>query len=242
MSYLQSMQKIILSTMLSAVSFLVHAQGPLTVQGDSVITAGGYRIQLSKQGFPEQIDSLLAENIHFHFTRQSDGKDIRLTSGGLHITRDGQAVAWKDTCTSDELRMEVGAGLRSNGYLSYRVKVTALQDLDIKDITMHIPFQPEKAKLIKGLGLPYGPRPDSNYRWKWDAAGQKGPAAAWIGTADEGLQCFLVPGVWDNGGKGGVIVGIKGKSMLLNNYSGPRHLQKGDSLDYYFVLMVTKGK
>jgi hypothetical protein len=117
----------------------------------------------------------------------------------------------------------------------------ALQDLDLKDISMHIPLQPERAKLIQGLGLQYGPRPDSNYRWKW-APGQKNPVSAWIGTENEGLEYSLVPGAWDKGGKGGTIVGIKGRSMLVNNYSGPRHLHKGDSLDYYFVLLVRKGK
>jgi len=220
MSYLQPMQKKILSTMLFVVSHLVQAQ--LTVEGDSVINLRDNRVQLSKQGFPEQINGLLAENIHFHFTRQSDGKDIRLTSGVVHFTRrDKHRAEWNDTSVSDELRMEVSAGVRSNGYLSYRVKVTALQDLDLKDITMHIPLQPEKAKEMKGL------------------AWSNGPASAWIGTANSGLQYSLEPGAWSNAGKGGTVVNIKGKSMLVNNYSGPRHLQKGDSLFYNFGIRAT---
>ncbi len=234
------MQKILLTTTFLTVFHLVQAQ--LTVQGDSLINLGKYQLQLSKQGFPEQIDSLLAENVHFHFFRASDGKDIRLTSDGVHFTRrDRGNVEWNVTNASDELRMEVVASLRADGHLSYKVTVTALQDLDIKDITMHIPFQPEKAKEMKGLGLKGGARPDSNYSWKWET-GQKGPAGAWIGGMKGGLQYSLEPGAWNNEGKGGIIVGIKGKSMLVNNYSGPRHLLKGDSLHFNFDLAAMSGK
>jgi hypothetical protein len=107
----------------------------------------------------------------------------------------------------------------------------------VKDITMHIPFQPARANYMKGLGLAYGPRPDSNYRWKWEED-QKGPVSAWIGTESTGVQYSLEPGAWGNGGKGGIVVGIKGKSMLVNNYSGPRHLQKGEALYYDFSLLA----
>lgn len=235
------MQKIILSTILLAVSFLMQAQAQLTVHGDSLITLGKNNIHLSKQGFPEQIDNLLAENIHFHFTRQSDGKDIRLTPGGPQFTRQKtNRTEWNATSTSNELQMEVNASLKADGHLTYKVKITALQDLDLKDITMHIPFQPGKAKFIKGLGLPYGPRPDSNFHWSWPP-GRKGPAGAWIGMPDNGLRYSLERGPWNNEGKGGIIIGIKGKSMLVNNYSGPLHMQKGKSLQYDFDLQITEG-
>jgi hypothetical protein len=234
------MQKILLSTILLAGYHLTHAQ--LTIQGDSLITLGKTHIQLTKQGFPEQIDSLLAENIHFHFTRASNGKDIRLTPGGTYFTqKKANRTTWNATSTSNELQMEVNASLKADGHLTYKVKITALQDLDLKDITMHIPFQPGEAKLIKGLGLPYGPRPDSNYRWSW-TPGRKGPAGAWVGTPDKGLQYSLGPGPWNNEGKGGIIIGIKGKSMLVNNYSGPHSLKKGGTLNYTFYLRIEESK
>lgn len=234
------MQKILLTTIFLILFHLVQAQ--LTVQGDSLISLRGTRIQLSRQGFPEQIDSLLAENIHFHFTRASDGKDIRLTGGGVRFTRrDRGRVEWNATNASDELRMEVVASLRTEGRLAYKVTVTAMQDLDMKDITMHIPFRPENAKSMIGLGLQNGPLPDSNYRWKWET-GQKGPAGAWIAGAKGELRYSLEPGAWNNEGKGGVVIGIKGKSMLVNNYSGPRHLQKGDRLHFNFDLAAMSGR
>jgi hypothetical protein len=247
---------------------------PLTVKGDSLIDLLGRQIQVNKQGFPEQIrtfftpemtemtatpNNLLAENIHFHFTRQSDGKDIRLTSQGVHFARkEAGTVEWNATNASEELQMDVNATLEFDGYLDYKVKVTALQDLDLRDITMHIPFQQEKAKYMMGLGLKGGYRPDSLYQWKWDVA-NKNQDGAWIGTVNAGLQYslrdehysrplntnfylqkpLLLPVSWGNEGKGGVTVGVKGKSMLVNNYSGARMMKKGDVLYYNFHLLIT---
>jgi hypothetical protein len=247
---------------------------PLAVQGDSLISLLGRQIQINRQGFPEQIrtfftpemtgtsatpNNLLAENIHYHFTRQSDGKDIRLVSSGSHFTRNEPGtVEWNATSQSDELQMAVSASLEFDGYLAYRVRVTALQDVDLKEITMHIPFAPEKAMYMMGLGLKGGHRPDSVYQWKWDVA-HKNQDGAWIGTVNAGLQYtlrdehyvrplntnfylqkpLLLPGSWGNEGKGGISIGIKGRSMLANNYSGARHMKKGDTLYYNFNLLIT---
>ena len=247
---------------------------PLDIRGDTLIRLLGRSIRLSRQGFPEQIqtwftpemtdtsdhpNNLLAENIHFHFVRVSDGKDIRLTPQGVQFTeRSPGTVRWTATSTSDELRMDVSAVLEFDGFLSYTVKVTALTDLDLKDIDMHIPFQPDMGKYMMGLGLKGGYRPDSLYRWKWDVA-HKNQDGAWIGEVNAGLQFSLrdehyarplntnfylqkplvAPSSWANGGKGGIDVGIKGRSMLVNNYSGARHFSKGETLFYNFNLLIT---
>jgi Family of unknown function (DUF6067) len=247
---------------------------PLDIRGDTLIRLLGRSIRLSRQGFPEQIqtyftpemtdttdhpNNLLAENIHFHFIRASDGKDIRLIPRGVQFTeRSPGTVSWIATSASDELKMDVSAAVEFDGFLSYTVKVTALADLDLKDIDMHIPFQPDMAQYMMGLGLKGGYRPDSMYRWKWDVT-HKNQDGAWIGEVNAGLQYSLrdehyvrplntnfylrkplvAPSSWANGGKGGIDVGIKGRSMLVNNYSGARHLSKGDTLFYNFNLLIT---
>ncbi|HVU56813.1 MAG TPA: glycoside hydrolase domain-containing protein [Puia sp.] len=263
-----------LNSTLAQANDVIAPYTPLTVEGDSLVNLLGRQIQVNRQGFPEQIrtfftpemtdmgttpNNLLAENIHFHFTGQEDGKDIRLVSQGVHFTRkEAGTVEWNATNIAEELQMDVNASLEFDGYLDYKVKVTALQDIDLKDITMHIPFQPEKAKYMMGLGLKGGYRPDSLYQWKWDVA-HKNQDGAWIGTVNAGLQYslrdehyvrplntnfylqkpLLLPTSWGNDGKGGIAVGIKGKSMLANNYSGARHMKKGDILYYNFHLLIT---
>jgi len=95
---------------------------------------------------------------------------------------------------------------------------------------------------MKGLGMKYGARPDSMFLWKWKA-GSQDAEPVWIGAPKTGLQYTLAGGPdWTNAGKGGIGIGIKGKSMLANNYSGPRHLQKGDTLRYNFNLFITPGE
>ena len=263
-----------LNSKLAQENSVIAPYTPLGIQGDTLISLLGRRVQLNQQGFPEQIqtfftpemtdtvsqpNNMLAENIHFHFTRKSDGKDIRLTNGGLTYTeRSPGTVSWKANSTAAELSMEVTGSLEFDGFLNYTVAVTAVQDLDLKDIVMHIPFQKEVARYMMGLGQKGGQRPDSMYHWKWDVA-HKNQDGVWIGTVNAGLQYSLrdehyvrplntnfylqkpliAPGSWDNEGKGGIDIGIKGRSMLANNYSGARSMKKGDVLYYNFTLLIT---
>jgi glycosyl hydrolase family 123 len=262
-----------LNSTLAQENTVIAPYTPLVVQGDT-ISLLGRKIQLSQQGFPEQIqtffspemtgysvapNNLLGENIHFHFTRQADGKDIQLKSGGLSfILQQPGTVQWKATNTADELQMDVNASLEFDGFLAYTVKVTALQDIDLSEISMHIPFQQDMAKYMMGLGLKGGYRPDSTYLWKWEVA-TRNQDGAWIGNTNAGLQYslrdekytrplntnfylqkpLLLPSSWGNDGKGGITVGVKGKNVLVNNYSGARHLKKGDTLYYNFNLLIT---
>ncbi|HXB95869.1 MAG TPA: glycoside hydrolase domain-containing protein, partial [Puia sp.] len=263
-----------LNSTLAQENTVIAPYTPLIIRGDTLIGLLGRDIRLNNQGFPEQIrtyftpemteigavpNPLLAENIHFHFTRRSDGKDIRLKSQGLRFTKKTPGtVCWQATNRSDELQMDVSASLEFDGFLAYTVKITALQDIDLKDITMHIPFQKEVATYLMGLGQKGGHRPDSMFHWKWDVA-HKNQDGAWIGTVNAGLQYSLrdehyvrplntnfylqkplvAPGSWANEGNGGIDIGIKGKSMLANNYGGPRQLKKGDTLYYNFNLLIT---
>lgn len=230
---------------------------PLIISGDT-ITLFGRKLQLNPQGFPEQIQTflttemtgytttptnMLAENIHFHFTRQSDGKDMKLGGAGLNFTKKQPGILqWQATSTSDSLRVEVTGTLKFDGFLSYTVKLTALQDLELKEISMHIPFNKDVAKNMTGLGQAGGNLPDSMVSWTWEMS-HKQQVGAWIGNPNAGLQYSLqdekLPSSWENGGRGGINVGIKGRSVLANNYSGPRIMKKGDTLNYDFTLLIT---
>jgi hypothetical protein len=215
---------------------------------DSVVRVKNGQFRIGPSGFPEQIfilspaDSLLAENIHFHFTRRSDGKDIRLKNEGWKFIKEKhRGIEWVSVLSADELRIDIDADLNAGGQLSYAVKITALADLDLKNIVMHIPFRKEMAGYMKGLGVAYGVRPDSMFVWKWP--GVPGAEEVWIGDSGAGLQ-YVLEGApaWANEGKGSISIGIKGKSMLASNDSGPRHLAKGDVRSYNFKLLITSSE
>lgn len=239
---------------------------------DSVISLLGRKVGVNPSGFPAQIqtyfteemtgytdqpNNMLYEPIHFHFTG-TDGKDLKWKNEGVKYTKQtAGTVQWKAVNTNEALQMDVDASLEFDGFMTYMVKVTALKDVSFKDITMHIPVMPEKAKYLMGLGQKGGNRPDS-VGWKWDVA-TKNQDGAWIGTVNSGLQFslrdekyvrplntnfylqkpLLLPSSWGNANKGGVSIALKGKSVLVNNYSGERKMKQGDVLYYNFTLLIT---
>ncbi len=244
---------------------------PLVVKGNEVSLLGR-KVTVNKDGFPSQIqtfytpemteysktpNNLLTEAIHFHFVKP-DGKSMVLKSKGLQFTKtEPGTVQWTAISSNDTLKMEVTASLEFDGFIAYTVKVEALQDADLKDIDMHIPFKKDVAKYLMGLGQKGGYRPD-NFEWKWDVA-HKNQDGAWIGTVNAGLQYslrdekyvrplntnfylqkpLLLPTSWGNDNKGGITVAEKGDAILANNYSGERQMKKGDVLYYNFNLLIT---
>ncbi|MFA6276068.1 MAG: glycoside hydrolase domain-containing protein [Pedobacter sp.] len=240
---------------------------------ENTISLLGRKVELDKNGFPKQIqtffspemtdytttpNNLLAENIHFHFVRKADGKNTVLKDGGIEFTKkEAGTVQWKSKNANDSLQMDVAGSLEFDGFLAYTVKVTALKDVDLKDVTMHIPFNKTAATYMMGFGQKGGTRPEK-FDWKWDVA-NKNQDGAWLGNVNAGLQYalrdekyvrplntnfylqkpLLLPTSWGNENKGGVTIGIKGSSMLANNYTGERQLKKGDVLYYNFTLLIT---
>jgi hypothetical protein len=245
---------------------------PLQTDGN-VISLLGRKIELSNDGFPKQIqtffmeemtglsalpNNLFTEPVHFHFTRTSDGRDMKFKNGGLVFTKkEPGTVQWSAVNTNDTLQIDVSASLEFDGFIAYTVKVTALKDADLKEITMHLPFKKEAAAYLMGLGQKGDLRPDS-VGWKWDVA-NKNQDGAWIGAVNAGLQYslrdekytrplntnfylqkpLLLPSSWGNDGKGGITIARKGDAILANNYSGARLIRKGEVLYYNFTLLIT---
>jgi len=240
---------------------------------DHTISLLGRKVELNVDGFPKQIQTfftqemtsykndptnLVTEPIHFHFTKQSDGQNMQLKSKGVVFTKQSPGTfAWTAMSSNDTLSMDVSATLEFDGFLSYTVKVIALQDIAFKDITMHIPFAKDVAKYMIGLGEKGGYRKEG-FNWKWNVA-SKNQDGAWIGNVNAGLQYslrdekyvrplntnfylqkpLLLPSSWGNENKGGITIGEKGSSILANNYSGERSMKKGDTLYYNFNLLIT---
>ncbi|MEJ5996118.1 glycoside hydrolase domain-containing protein [Pedobacter sp. Du54] len=261
-----------LNSTLAQKNTVIAPYTPLQIQ-DNTISLLGRKVILDKNGFPKQIqtffspemtdytttpNNVLYENIHFHFVRKADGKNTVLKDGGVQfIKKEPGTVQWISKNANDSLVMDVTGTLEFDGFLVYNVKVTALKDVDFKDVTMHIPFNPTAAKYMMGFGLKGGERPEK-VDWKWDVA-NKNQDGAWLGNINAGLQYSLrdehyvrplntnfylqkplvLPTSWGNENKGGVTIGIKGSSMLVNNYTGERKMNKGDVLYYNFTLLIT---
>lgn len=245
---------------------------PLVVKGHT-ISLLGRKIELGQNGFPRQIQTfftremtayaarpadLLAAPLQFRFIKANDGKDLILKSQKLQFTKvEAGTVQWKVISANDQLQLEVSASLEFDGFVAYKVKLTALKDLDLKDISMSIPFHKDVATYMMGLGQKGGYRPD-DFDWKWDVT-HKNQDGAWIGTVNAGLQYSLrdekyvrplntnfylqkplvLPSSWGNGSSGGISIKEDQHAVIADNYSGERKLQKGEVLWYNFNLLVT---
>ena len=145
------------------------------------------------------------------------------------------------------------------GFSPTPVKVIALADVDLKDIVMHIPFQPGAGNLYDGAWARRagtgrtacsGGNGMSRIRTRMGPGSVRSMPACNISLRDEHYvrplntnfylqKPLIAPSSWANGDKGGIDIGIKGRSMLVNNYSGQRQMRKGDTLYYNFNLLVT---
>ncbi|WP_369048900.1 glycoside hydrolase domain-containing protein [Tenacibaculum sp. UWU-22] len=245
---------------------------PLVV-ADSVISLLGRKLILKQDGFPEQIqtfftpemtsigtqpNNLLAQPCNFYFLDDT-GKEIKdwKTTGLKFLKKEAGTVTWQSTSKSKDIEMNVKATLEFDGFLSYTVKVKALNDVSFNDIKFHLPMQPSASKYLMGLGQKGGFCPE-DFRWKWDVA-HKNQDGAWIGNVNAGLQFslrdekysrplntnfylnkpLLLPTSWGNQNKGGIDIFQKQNAVLVNAYSGSRTMKKGEALYYNFNLLIT---
>lgn len=261
-----------LNSAMAQTNTVIAPYTPLAIQ-DSVVNLLGRNIHIGKDGLPAQVqtyftpemtaigttpNNLFTEPVHFHFTDAGNKNFLHWKTNGFRFTRrDAGTVAWDATSTSESLQMDVSATLEFDGFVAYSVKFTALNDVQLNDINLHLPMQPDASKYLMGLGLKGGNRPDT-VQWKWDVA-HKNQDGAWIGSVNAGLQFslrdekyvrplntnfylqkpLLLPASWGNDNKGGIDVFQKGKAVLVNAYSGARSMKKGEVLYYNFNLLIT---
>lgn len=220
---------------------------PLTVKGTSIFLPGK-QLDVNTDGFPAMIQTsfkLITEPIHFHIPRLANHKDIKFKSTALAISKSApDKVTWMVNNTSDSLNMEVKGSLNLYGQMSYVVKITALNNIDLENIRLHIPITPEAAKYVRGLHQTSDERVPA-IDWKWATTG-KDQSKVWIGNTTGGLQYTLqdnkhkaLPISWSNGDKGGIHIEQKGKAILADNYSGEHHMKKGEVLYYNFSMQIT---
>jgi len=165
-----------LNSTLAQKNEVIKPYTPLQVT-DQSISLLGRKVILNETGFPEQLQTfftpamtslsnqpknILAENIHFHITHTATHKDIAFEPQNFHFTlREPGTVKWESTNLSTPLRMDVAGSLEFDGYLSYTVKLIALEDVALDNIRFHIPFDSLSAKYLMGLGNKGGIRPDT---------------------------------------------------------------------------------
>ncbi|HXB94307.1 MAG TPA: glycoside hydrolase domain-containing protein, partial [Puia sp.] len=244
---------------------------PLQVE-DSCISLLGRRLFIGSDGLPSRIQTfftpemtgyaqtpneLLGGPIHFDCLDNAGKKMIFTTGTPTFIATRAGTVEWAAAAVHSDLRMDITGHLEFDGFLQYTVKMTALRDIDLQDISMIIPFRKDMARYMMGLGLKGGDCPHQ-FDWKWDVAA-KNQDGAWIGAVNAGLQYslrdenysrplntnfylqkpLLLPSSWGNANKGGISLTTADSSVLVRNFSGSRRLKKGDTLFFDVTFLIT---
>jgi len=259
-----------LNSTLAQQNDVIKPYTPLVVKDNSIALLGR-KVTLDKTGFPKSIQTFFTPEMTSFSAKAKEvlNQPIKLIAEngtgaevwqpkGLKFTETQPGtVKWTATNTSADLQMDVNGSIEFDGFAAYTIKVTALKDVDLKDIRMEIPFNKNAAKYMMGLNLKGEKRPGS-YEWKWDVA-HKNQDGAWIGDVNAGLQYslrdenyvrplntnfylqkpLLLPTSWGNDNKGGINISEKDNHVLVNNYSGARSMKKGEVLYYNFTLLIT---
>ena len=188
---------------------------------------------------------------------KENGEIMRLTPGKLTFTEQTPLrVIWKVLNTSGECDLECTGRMEFDGFVDYRLKLTAKKSLKVKDIRLEVPVVKGKAEYMMGLGHEGGLR-TADWKWKWDVT--KNQDMLWVGAVNGGIRVkwkaenyvrplvniyyefgpLKMPPSWYNGGKGGVHVAEQGSDVMISAWSGKREMITGEQLNYDFELLIT---
>lgn len=243
---------------------------PVVVEGNSV-TVLGRKLSLGSDGFPTSIESyfdvamtgirrapreLLVAPIAL-VIEDTSGHPIPWISTRPRFLSEAEGRAvWEATSSAGAVQISVRGEMESDGYVTYTVAVHALQETNLQDIRLEIPFNADVARYTMGLGLKGGGRP-ATFDWKWEV--KHNQDAAWIGDVNAGLQFGLqddhysrplntnfylskplvMPASWDNGGYGGCQYRTESSIYRVRCFSGPRIMAAGETQHYDFHLLIT---
>ncbi len=230
---------------------------PLKVQGRTVHCLGR-EVRFAASGFPESIRSndreILAKPGSL-VVEAAEGK-VHWSEGRTDVRSSGPWSVIRETkLTAGGLSLDCRARMEFDGYIGYRVKLTAHSKTAVNDIRLEIPLRKEIAAYMMGLGRKGGYRPKV-WKWVWDI--NRANNEVWIGEVKAGIQCQLkgpkevwnmfdlksegIPKAWGNQGKGGCTITEEAEQVMIRAYSGERTLEPGDELWFNFALAVTPAK
>lgn len=188
------------------------------------------------------------------------GKKQGWNSPAFRIKQDSKGRAsWETINQSKDFSLVVNASIEYDGMLNYNLQLISKNDIKVDDIKLNIPMMPEAAGYILGLGQKGSVRPE-NINWKWDV--KKNQEGVWLGNVNKGLQYVLrdlnyerplntnfyhskplnLPHSWYNQGKGGIRITSQSDLVLCENYTGPRSLSIGDTLNFNIRFLITPFK
>ncbi len=188
----------------------------------------------------------------------ADGEET-LSGGKWRILSQNDAqVSWQLTQKNKRFNVLCTGTFEYDGTVAYQLKVTSLTDIEVRDIRLEVPYTRYASRYWMGLGNKGGYRPDSTFVWHWNV--NRHQDKIWMGNVNAGLNFVFkggnyrrplvniyyalgklkMPDSWGNDGLGGIdIADTPNDQVLLTAFSGPRAMQKGESLQFDFDMTIT---
>ena len=184
---------------------------------------------------------------------------VTITSPLKFGKKEDGTVSWTATGKAGALEITVLASMEFDGFMNYQIKVKAAENTSVDDIALLTSMPATTAKYRLGMGYEGSLRPKSD-QWKWNV--ERNQEGFWFGDVNAGMQCLFraenyrrplntniykmqplnMPPSWFNDGKGGISYKEKGNQVDIKTYSGSRTLQKGEELNFDFLVLVTPFK
>lgn len=182
----------------------------------------------------DKTSAFLYEPVHFHLVQSSDGKNSVLKPIGPSLLLKQGQRKWRREARNDSLSMLMRAETSASGKLRFKVSFSANKTISLKEITLHLPIIPARATKLAAFGQAIVPPPaTSDLLW---SSYNHPTAKIWLGDDLFGVELTLKKENWKNLPESGVKVAIKGSSFLINCFSGPLVLKKGEKRTFEFNL------
>ncbi len=180
---------------------IVPPYTPIAVDGWTV-SCLGRSLTVGKDGLPARIRSYFAPEMtkigvvpvdllaSAFKLRVHDGEKRELgwkaaAPGPRWLKQSPGTVEWETENRAEGLRMSVRGRMEFDGFVGYKVALTAERDMDVSDIWLEVPLREEAARYMMGLGFKGGTRPET-FDWSWDRT--KNQDALWLGAVNAGMQ------------------------------------------------------
>ena len=233
------------------------ADRTISVLGRSV-TAGELGLPASiRSYFTEEMTSIgkdpkdiLSQPMEFVIRQNGKPLPVTITSPLKFGKKEDGTVSWTATGKAGALDITVLASMEFDGFMNYQIKVKAAENTSVDDIALLTSMPATTAKYRLGMGYEGSLRPKSD-QWKWNV--ERNQEGFWFGDVNAGMQCLFraenyrrplntnfykmqplnMPPSWFN---------EKGNQVDIKTYSGSRTLQKGEELNFDFLVLVTPFK
>jgi hypothetical protein len=260
------------STIGSDPDFIIEPYQPVQVEGHS-LNILGRTVELGAAGLPDRLlsyfspeltqlleepQSVLARPVELEIFVGGQPERLNPSEYVVRQTALGRAE-WSTENRSERFAVRVEGALEYDGMLDYRMKVRALRDVNVDDISLPISLLPDAAEYMLGLGSRGGKRPES-VDWTWKIENHH--EGVWLGGVHKGLQYVLrddgyvrplntnfyqnqplrMPASWFNDGRGGILIATGASEVTALNYSGTRHMSADDTLQFNIRFLLTPFK